>query len=273
MKQQSKHIHRYHHHSSFSYPASLAQKIYSILLGPLVIVIGMYMLTRIFSFAYPTTTISFGTLALATSATFARLFIAYVISVVVAVPLAIFITWKPSLETIFLPIFDILESIPILAFFPVVILIFFRFNFLNGAAIFIIFLGMVWNILFTVVGGLKVIPRDIIDAAHVFKINGFSYFTKVLLPAIVPELVTGSILAVAQGWNIIIVAEVMHVYLPGGTASSDLFGIGSVLVHASGSGQTMVFMTAIGMMVLTIAAFNFLVWQKLLHYAQRYRFE
>lgn len=270
---QSKHIHRYHRHGSFSYPASLGTKIYSILLGPLLVVGVMYILAKFFSFAYPHTTISFGTLALATGATLSRLFIAYIFSVLIAIPLALFITWKPSLETIFLPIFDILESIPILAFFPVVILVFLRFNFLNGAAIFIIFLDMVWNILFTLIGGLKLIPRDIIDAAKVFKINGPNYFFRVILPSIVPQLVTGSIIAVAQGWNIIIVAEVMHVYLPGGTAASDLFGIGSILVQASGSGQTTIFIMAIVTMVLTIAFFNFFVWQKLLHYAQRYRFE
>ena len=213
------------------------------------------------------------TLLLALLATVSRLTVAYVISVVVAIPLALFITSNTILETIFLPIFDILESIPILAFFPVIILIFLRFNFLNGAAIFIIFLGMVWNLLFTLVGGLKLIPRDIIDASNIFHLHGEAYFWKVILPSIVPQLVTGSILAVAQGWNIIIVAEVMHVYLPGGTNASDLFGIGTILVHASGSGQMTIFIMAIITMVLTIACFNFFIWQKLLHYAQRYRFE
>ena len=117
------------------------------------------------------------------------------------------------------------------------------------------------------------IPQDITDAAHVFGIKGFSYFKKVTLPAIVPQLVTGSILAFAQGWNIIIVAEVLHVYIPGGTNATDLFGVGSVLVHASASGETKVFMLAMFVMVLAIAFLNYFIWQKLLHYAQRFRFE
>jgi NitT/TauT family transport system permease protein len=179
----------------------------------------------------------------------------------------------PRLESIFLPFFDILESIPILAFFPVVILVFVHFNFLNGAAIAIIFLDMVWNLLFTIIGGLKMIPRDITDAAKVFGIKRFQYFRRVMLPAIVPQIVTGSILAVAQGWNIIIVAEALHVYIPNSSSASDLFGIGSILVQSSASGQTNIFLATITVMVLTIAFLNFFVWQKLLHYAQRFRFE
>jgi ABC-type anion transport system duplicated permease subunit len=64
------------------------------------------------------------------------------------------------------------------------------------------------------IGGLKIIPHDIIDAAKVFNIKGFRYFRKVLFPAIIPQLVTGSIIAVAQGWNIIIIAEVCMCICP-----------------------------------------------------------
>ena len=46
----------------------------------------------------------------------------------------------------------------------------------------------------------------------------------------------------AQGWNLIIVAEVMHTYILHGTTSQDLFGLGSILVNASASGQNSVFL-------------------------------
>lgn len=269
---QTKHIHHYHHHFGFSYPVSLAQKLYTIIWGPMLVVLILAILAKSFSVAYPSDTISLGTLFLATGATLLRLGVAYFFALIVAVPLALLVTIGSKTEMVLLPFFDILESIPILAFFPVVILVFSHFGFLNGAAIAIIFLDMVWNLLFTVIGGLKTIPRDIVDAAHVFKIKGWSYFQKVLLPAIFPQIVTGSILAVAQGWNIIIVAEVLHVYIPGGSSSHDLFGIGSILVQASSGGQTNIFIMAIVVMVLTIAFLNFFVWQKLLHYAQRYKF-
>jgi NitT/TauT family transport system permease protein len=94
-----------------------------------------------------------------------------------------------------------------------------------------------------------------------------------VIPAVVPYLVTGSLLAWAQGWNIIIVAEVLHTYIPGGTAANDPFGIGSVLVSASANGENGLFIVALLAMVFVIAVINFLVWQKLLHYAERFKFE
>lgn len=272
---QSRHITHDKHHFGFSYPVSLIQKLYSILLGPLIVVGLMLIAVRYFQIhpANGSDIVSYKTLAIATLATMARLGIAYALALVVSIPLALIATANGITEAIFLPVFDILESIPILAFFPVLIIIFINFNFLNGAAIFILFLAMLWNIVFTLVGGLKIIPQDITFAAKVFNLKGFSYFNKVVLPAIFPQIVTGSILAVAQGWNIIIVAEVLHVYIPNGTASQDLFGIGSILVKAAGEGSMNIFIAAVIVMVLVIAFINFFVWQNLLKHAQRYRFE
>jgi NitT/TauT family transport system permease protein len=191
----------------------------------------------------------------------------------VAIPLSLFVTSNPLIETIFLPVFDVLESVPILVLFPVLVVLFVSTGFLNGAAIAILFLTMLWSIVFTLVGGIKIIPKDIVYAGHIFGLRGFDFVRKVTLPAIIPQFITGSILALAQGWNIIIVAEVLHTYLPGGTSAQDLFGIGAILVNASAEAQTGVFLQAVFLMVVIIAFFNFFVWQKLLHHAQRYRFE
>ncbi|HUO56442.1 MAG TPA: ABC transporter permease subunit, partial [Candidatus Paceibacterota bacterium] len=157
--------------------------------------------------------------------------------------------------------------------FPVVVILFVNVGFLNGAAIFILFVSMLWSLVFTLVGGLKIIPHDIIDAAHIFGVRGFSFVRRVIFPALVPQFVTGSILAVAQGWNIIIVAEVLRTYIPNGTSAQDLFGIGSILVDASANAQGTVFVESVFAIIIVIAFINFFVWQKLLHYAQRFRFE
>ena len=267
---------KHHQKHAVIYPVSFGQRIYSMLVMPTVVLVLMILVLLIFGQAPKSQFIqdlSINTLMLAVGATFVRLSIAFVMAVIVAVPLAVLATFNQRTERIFLPLFDIIESVPILAFFPVFILFFVRFNFLNGAAIFIIFLGMLWNIVFTVVGGLKVIPQDIKSAAKVFGITGLRNFFTVTLPSVVPHLVTGSILAFAQGWNIIIVAEVLHVYIPGGTTIQDLFGIGSILVQAASTGQNAIFIAAVVVMVVAIALINFFVWQKLLHYAERFRFE
>ena len=177
------------------------------------------------------------------------------------------------MERIFLPLFDIIQSIPVLAFFPVIILIFVRSNFLDGAAIFIFFLSMLWNIIFSVVGGLHVIPNDIKEAAQIFDIKGWRELRKITIPAVIPYIITGSLLAWAQGWNIIIVAEVLHTYIYQGTSAQDLFGIGSILVNSSANGEQQMFLLAIIAMIILIGILNLFVWQKLLQYSEKFKFQ
>ncbi len=271
----SRHIHHHRRHFGFSYPVSVGQKFYTIVVIPVIVIITLFVVLRVFSpssFVGPNENI-FGYWLLALLATLMRLFVAYGLALVIALPLAFLIYYNPRAERILLPLYDIIESVPVLAFFPVIILFFVKFNFFEGAAIFVIFLGMLWNMVFSVVGGLKSIPAEIKSAAQVFNLRGLALVRQVLLPAIFPNIITGSLLAWAQGWNIIIVAEVLHTYLPDGTINQDLFGIGSILVNASAANQGNVFLAAILVMVATIGLMNFFVWQKLLQYAERYKFE
>lgn len=271
-----KHPHKGHgrHALALTYPVSLREQVYAIVLGPFAVVVLLGFAFYFYPILEPTgSSIPLGMIFVAALYTLFRLMLAYVCAVVVSVPLAILVTHNKTVEKVLLPVFDILQSIPILAIFPVIIMLFIRFGNLNGAAIFILFLSMLWNLVFTLVGGLKLIPRDIIDAAHIFGLSGWSYLQRLILPAIVPQLVMGSILAVAQGWNITIVAEVLHTYIPGGTSAQDLFGVGSILVSAAANAQNGTFLGAVFAMVVIIAFFNLFIWQKLLRFSQRFRFE
>lgn len=268
------HIHHSTRHIAVSYPVSLWQRLHSAF-TPLILVIALFLILKAASIfpVLPSNALTPEQIGLALLATFARLFIAYVCALAFSIPLALLVEWNGLAERLLLPVFDVAQSVPVLAFFPLIILVFIHAGFLEGAAVFIIFITMVWTIVFSLVGGLKVIPSDIKSAAKVFDIKGFDYLKRILIPAIIPYLVTGSLLTWAQGWNIIIVAEVLHTYIPGGNASQDLFGIGNVLVKAAASGQNGTFIVAILVMVAAIALINFFVWQKLLHYAERYKFE
>jgi NitT/TauT family transport system permease protein len=209
----------------------------------------------------------------ALSVTLLRLVGAYVLAVVLGIGLALWAQSSPLAEELLLPLFDTLESVPVLVFFPVVVVFFIHLGLLNSAAIFIIFLNMLWNIVFNVIGGLKAIPQDIFSVAHVFHIRGIKKLFTILLPALVPSLVTGSLLAWAEGWNMIIVAEVLQTYVPSSLAVHNLFGIGSILVDASAQGTSTLFIGAVGIIILTIMLLNIFVWQKLLKYSEKFSFE
>ncbi len=264
-----------HPHYHFSYPTTISKHYSNILVVSIFVVICLLLA---FHFLLPASHLNIGQLSWEvifsdSLATVIRLIVAYVLALIVAIPLALIVVSTPKVEKILLPFFDILQSVPALAFFPFVVLIFIRFGMTEGAAIFILFMAMLWNIVFSTIGGLKSVPAEITEAARIFKANGFKKLIFVTLPSIFPYMVTGSMLAFAQGWNIIIVAEVLHNYIPGGTASQDLPGLGSLLVSASYTSNNAAFLAGLLVMVLIIATMNFFVWQRLLHYGQRFRFD
>ena len=269
-------IKHYHHRYHFSYTTSLKRHFTSAAIATLLLFLLLVFAFRFLSPTRPAlnldqlSTVDFIT---ATFLTFYRLTIAYFLSLILSIPLAILITATPKLEKILLPFFDVLQSIPALAFFPIIVLVFLKVNFFDGAAIFIIFLSMLWNLVFSMIGGLKTIPQDIESADKVFKATGIRKILYIILPAIFPSIITGSLLAWAQGWNVTIVAEVLHNYIPNGNSSQDLFGLGSLLVNASYLGKNSVFLASILIMIVLIILLNFFIWQKLLHLAERFKFD
>jgi NitT/TauT family transport system permease protein len=236
-------------------------------------VLAAVLLMQGYAIAQPHPAAGLAVILSALLATFARLWVAYLIALCVAVPLALLVTHSSFAERLFLPFFDIMQSLPVLAFFPVIIVFFVHWGLYESAAVFVLVVTMLWSIVFSLVGGLHAIPQDIQFVGHIFDLKRFAYIQKILLPAAVPYLITGSLLAWASGWNIVIVAEVLHTYLPGSTPSSDLFGIGSLLVNAAASGQEKTFLMAVFVLIIAIAILNLCVWQRLLHYAEKFKFE
>ncbi len=269
-------IKRYSHHRRRPlYETSLSHHLASLAMAT-GLILGLALL--LIHFAYPQNgfdinRISARDVAVGTFNTFCRMTFAFALSLLVSIPLALLMASTPRLQRVLLPVADILQSVPVLAFFPVVVAFFVVYRAFELAAIFVIFVQMLWNIVFPVIGGLQTIPDDVKSAALVFNVGGLRKFWYITLPAIFPFIVTGSLLAWAQGWTIVIVAEVLHTYIPNGNASQDLLGLGSLLVDSSAKGDNGVFLAALTVMILLIALLNLLVWQPLLHLSQRFRFD
>ena len=268
-------VRHYHHHYHFSYTTSKKRHFSSLL-----IVIGIitFLFIVLFRLLTPQNAIELRQLSAidifyASFNTLFRLFVSYFFSLVLSIPTALFITKTPKIEKIMLPITDIFQSIPILAFFPIIVVAFIKFELAEGAVIFILFMAMLWNLVFSMIGGLKTIPEDILLASKIFGLKGFKKLWFITIPAIFPFIITGSLLAWAQGWSILIVAESLHSYIPNGKVSDDPLGLGSLLVNSFYQGQNAVFIVSLIVMVLLITFINFFIWQKLLHLAERYKFD
>ena len=266
-------IHYYTHRGRRAHPSSIASRLGTHIVLPLALVLlACFIVTGAF-FLPVANVFHVGSLLVALGASLLRLLLAYALSLLVGIPLGLLAERSRHVESVLLPIYDVLESIPVLAFFPVIILFFVRSGFLEGAAIFMLFFTMIWSIVFNTIGGLKVIPKEVKAVGLVFGLSAWDRFTKITLPALFPPIVTGSILALAAGWNIVIVAEALHAYAPQTAHAHDLYGIGSVLVNAAFSGNSAALLSAMTVLVIVIAAINLAVWQPLLARSERYKFE
>jgi len=268
-------IRHYHHHYHFSYLTSKKRHFSSTLI---VIAILTLIILSLFRFLTPERSVNLNQLSLtvvflATFNTLFRLLVAYFFALILAIPIALAITKTERWEKILLPIADIVQSIPVLAFFPIAVIAFIKFNAVEGAVIFILFLEMLWCIVFSMIGGLKTIPKDILDAAKIFNVKGLKKLRYIMIPSAFPYLITGSLLAWAAGWSILIVAESLHSYIPNGNPAKDPLGLGSLLVNSFYSGQNTVFLITLITMVIVIVILNFFVWQKLLRLAERFKFD
>jgi NitT/TauT family transport system permease protein len=208
---------------------------------------------------------------LAIAYSFLRLSIAYVICIIWTIPGAYFIVKSKKASLYLIPIMEVAASIPAIALFPAMVVIFIRYGSLEIAAIILILLGMQWYLLFNLIAAIKSIPKDAQNVATSFGIKGTLYWKKVLLPSMFPSFTTGSITAWGGGWNTLIVAE----YIVYKGQEYHLFGIGYLLDKATfdSPNSSMVLLSVISMAV-TIMILNRLIWQPLYKKAfSKYKFD
>lgn len=208
---------------------------------------------------------------LAIAYSFLRLSAAYIICTLWTIPAAVYIVKNKKASSYLMPLMEVVASIPAIALFPAMIVIFIKYGSLDIAAVILILLGMQWYLLFNLIAGVRSIPKDIDNAATSFGVKGKLYWKKVLLPAMFPSFITGSITAWGGGWNTLIVAE----YIVFKGQEYHLFGIGYLLDKATfeSPNSSMILLSVLGM-TITIIFLNRLIWQPLYRRAlAKYKFD
>ena len=205
---------------------------------------------------------------------FLRMVAAYALSLVFSLAYGYYAATHRGGERVMIPVLDILQSIPILGFFPFAIAIFAEatpgsFFGPNFASVFLIFTSMAWNMVFGVYESLKTLPGDLKEAADTFGLRGYLLFRRVLFPATVNRLVYNSVLSWTAGWFFLVEAEIFS------TTSSNftLPGIGSYLLISAQHGSLSEFLAGIVILVLVIALLDFFVWRPLGRWAERFRYD
>jgi NitT/TauT family transport system permease protein len=204
----------------------------------------------------------------------ARLMAGYLIALTWTLVAGIAIARSEKLFNIMLPIFDIAQSVPALALFPVVVTV--VIGYFHGsefglelASTVLVLTGMQWYLLFNIIGAVKAIPSDVIEASRCFGVRGLGFIKNVVLPAIVPAVILGSIQAWGGGWNATIASE----YIVTSTKTYQVPGLGYLLDIAVAKGDTALVLATVGLMAGVVFLMNRTVWHYSLKRVNKYKFE
>jgi len=102
------------------------------------------------------------------------------------------------------PMFQVLRTIPPLAWLPISLA---AFQQSNPSAIFVIFITAIWPILLNTIVGVQQIPQDYKNVSRVLQLSQKDYFLQIVFPATVPYIFTGLRIGIGLSWLAIVAAE------------------------------------------------------------------
>ncbi|AVE05138.1 ABC transporter permease [Pseudomonas sp. R11F] len=174
------------------------------------------------------------------------------------VPLGVMIGLRPSLAEKIQPLAQFLAAFPANLLFPVFVIVILHFH-LNPDIWLspLIVLGTQWYILFNVIAGASAFPNDFKEAAANFRIRGWLWWRKVMLPGIFPYYVTGAITASGGAWNASIVSE----YVSWGQDNVVAHGLGAYIAQTTAAGDFPKIALGVVVMSIFVVAFNRAVWR------------
>jgi NitT/TauT family transport system permease protein/taurine transport system permease protein/sulfonate transport system permease protein len=174
------------------------------------------------------------------SVSIVRVLIGFSLAVLIAVPLGIGMAVSTVTSNLAEPFVRIFSPIPGVAWVPLAIL---WFGLGDEAAIFIITIGSIFPILLNTVQGVRDVNTHLIDAARMMGASRLQIIERVMLPSLVPYLVTGFRTGFGFAWRVVIAAEMVGVPK----------GIGYMLTVGRSTGRTEI--TIVTMAVLGLLMF------------------
>ena len=140
------------------------------------------------------------------SASLQRVALGYSIAAVVGVALGTLVGQSVWAMRGLDPLFQVLRTIPPLAWLPLALA---AFRDGQPSAIFVIFITSVWPIIINTAVGIRNIPQDYRNVAAVVQLNPLEFFTKVMIPAAAPYIFTGLRIGIGLSWLAIVAAEML----------------------------------------------------------------
>lgn len=160
-----------------------------------------------------------------------RVTIAMLISIIMCVPLGVIIGLNEKATRICQPIIQIGAALPPDIYFPIItIMIIVHHQSLNLWTIPLIWVGTAWYVLFNVIAGVQALPQEMRELAVLFKLKGWTWWKRFMIPAIFPYIVCGIVSAAGGAWNSDIAAE----FLSYGGKDISVTGLGDYVAMTTG---------------------------------------
>jgi nitrate/nitrite transport system permease protein len=135
-----------------------------------------------------------------------RVGLGFGLAALVGIPLGFLIGRFALLNRMVSPLISLLKPVSPLAWLPIGLLV---FKAANPAAIWTIFICSIWPMVINTAVGVQRVPQDYLNVARVLNLSEWRIATRILLPAVMPYLLTGVRLSVGTAWLVIVAAEML----------------------------------------------------------------
>ncbi len=192
-------------------------------------------------------------LLLAAIATTLRVFGIILLSIVTGWLLSYAAIKSRIFEGIYIPLNEIFESVPVISFFPIVLIIF--VNSIGGylgvelAADFLVFTAVVWNIWMGEYQAFKTVPKEMVEVGENYNLTLMEKLKNIYIPFSYPKIAANLFPSFADAFFYITVSEVFSI----GVHQYETFGIGSEIVFLYSKNQFIYVYYAMIIMALIIA--------------------
>jgi nitrate/nitrite transport system permease protein len=135
-----------------------------------------------------------------------RVAVGFSLAAIVGIVLGILVGYNPLVFDALDPIFQVLRTIPPLAWLPIALA---ALRQSEPSAIFVIFITAIWPIIINTTVGVQQIPQDYQNVAKVLRLSKMEYFLNILIPASLPYIFTGLRIGIGLSWLAIVAAEML----------------------------------------------------------------
>ncbi|MCL5045613.1 MAG: ABC transporter permease subunit [Actinobacteria bacterium] len=203
-----------------------------------------------------------------------RMFLAFAASIVFTLIYGYVAAKNRAAEKVLVPLLDILQSVPVLGFLSATVTAFMalfpgRLTGVELASIFAIFTGQVWNMTFSFYHSLVTVPRDLLEAARIYRLNWWQRFVRLEVPYAMIGLVWNSMMSFGGGWFFLAASEAISVL----NTRIRLPGLGTYLAVSLEQRNLRAVLYAIATMIAVIVLVDQVFWRPVVAWAQRFKLE